>query len=134
MQNSPTIKDIADYLEVSEEEILETMEMSQSYNALSVDRKIEADSDGSEVSILDLIGNKESGYEDVDLQLLLEKIMPILNEREQQIIHYTYFENKSQKETGDVLGISQMHVSRIQRHALKKLREALLTENTEAIR
>ncbi len=79
-QKSPSIKEIADYLEVSEEEVLETMEMSQSYNALSVDRKIEADSDGSEVSILDLIGNQESGYEDVDLQILFEKIMPILNE------------------------------------------------------
>lgn len=133
-QKSPTIKEIANYIEVSEEEVLETMEMSQSYNALSVDRKIEADSDGSEVSLLDLIGNQESGYEDVDRQMLLEKIMPILNHREQQILQYTYFENKSQKETGELLGISQMHVSRIQRHALKKLREALHAENMEAIR
>lgn len=133
-QESPTIKEIADYLEVSEEEVLETMEMSQSYNALSVDRKIEADADGSEVSILDLIGNHESGYEDIDRQLLLEKILPILNEREQRILQYTYFENRSQKETGDLLGISQMHVSRIQRHALKKLREALQTDNMEAMR
>ncbi|UOQ84303.1 RNA polymerase sigma factor SigB [Gracilibacillus salinarum] len=133
-QKSPSIKEIAEYLEVSEEEVLETMEMSQSYNALSVDRKIEADADGSEVSILDLIGNQDQGFEDVDRQLLLEKIMPILNEREQIILKYTYFENKSQKETGEVLGISQMHVSRIQRHALKKLREALLAENMEAMR
>ncbi|UOQ49106.1 RNA polymerase sigma factor SigB [Gracilibacillus caseinilyticus] len=133
-QMSPSIKEIAAYLEVSEEEVLETMEMSQSYNALSVDRKIEADADGSEVSILDLIGNQDEGYEDVDRQLLLEKIMPILNEREQLILKYTYFENKSQKETGEALGISQMHVSRIQRHALKKLREALLAENMEAMR
>jgi len=133
-QKSPSIGDIADYLEVSEEEVLETMEMSQSYNALSVDRKIEADSDGSEVSILDLIGNQEAGYEDIDRQLLLEKILPILNEREQQILQYTYFENRSQKETGDLLDISQMHVSRIQRHALKKLREALQSDNMEALR
>ncbi len=133
-QKSPSIKEIAEYIEVTEEEVLETMEMSQSYNALSVDRKIEADADGSEVSILDLVGNQESGYEDVDRQLLLEKIMPILNEREQEILRYTYFENKSQKETGELLGISQMHVSRIQRHALKKLREALQAENMEAIR
>ncbi|MFC4402032.1 RNA polymerase sigma factor SigB [Gracilibacillus xinjiangensis] len=133
-QKSPTVKEIAEYIGVSEEEVLETMEMSQSYNALSVDRKLEADSDGSEVSILDLIGNQEKGYEDIDRQLLLEKILPILNEREQQILQYTYFENKSQKETGELLGISQMHVSRIQRHALKKLREALQAENMEATR
>ena len=61
-------------------------------------------------------------------------MLHILTEREQQILRYTYFENKSQKETGELLGISQMHVSRIQRHAIKKLREALLAENVEAIR
>ncbi|WP_163540011.1 RNA polymerase sigma factor SigB [Gracilibacillus sp. YIM 98692] len=133
-QKSPTVKDIAVFLGISEEEVLETMEMGQSYNALSVDRKIEADGDGSEVSILDLVGNKEKGYDEVDRQLLLEKILPILSEREQQIIRYTYFENKSQKETGELLGISQMHVSRIQRHALKKLRESLQSENMEASR
>ncbi|PWU68073.1 RNA polymerase sigma factor SigB [Gracilibacillus dipsosauri] len=133
-QKSPSIKEIANYLEVSEEEILETMEMGQSYNALSVDRKIEADSDGSEVSILDIIGKSDKGYEDIDRELLLEKILPILSEREQQILRHTYFENRSQKETGELLGISQMHVSRIQRNALKKLREALHAENLEAIR
>ncbi|MFP3360085.1 sigma-70 domain-containing protein, partial [Planococcus sp. SIMBA_143] len=40
-QKSPSVKEIADYLEVSEEDILETMEMGKSYKALSVDRKIE---------------------------------------------------------------------------------------------
>ncbi len=133
-QRSPSIQDIADYLEVSEEDVLETMEMGQSYNALSVDRKIEADSDGSEVSILDLIGNEDGGFDNIDRQLLLEKILPILNDREQEILQCTYFENRSQKETGDLLGISQMHVSRIQRRAIRKLREALQGENMEALR
>lgn len=124
-QRSPSVQDIAEYLEVSEEEILETMEMGQSYKALSVDKKIEADSDGSTVSILDLIGNNDEGFEQTDLRLLLEKVLPILSEREQQILQYTYFESRSQKETGDLLDISQMHVSRIQRRALQKLKEAL---------
>ncbi|GAB3791286.1 RNA polymerase sigma factor SigB [Virgibacillus kimchii] len=130
-QTSPTIQEIADYLDVSEEDVLETMEMGKSYKALSVDRKIEADSDGSTVAILDLIGNNESGYNNVDQQMMLEKILPILSEREQQILQFTYFENKSQKETGELLGISQMHVSRLQRRSLRKLREAIQAESTE---
>lgn len=124
-QRSPSVNEIANYLEVSEEEVLETMEMGQSYKALSVDKKIEADSDGSTVSILDLIGNDDEGFKKTDLRLLLEKVLPILTEREQKILQYTYFENRSQKETGDLLDISQMHVSRIQRRALRKLKEAL---------
>src|SRR5690625_7043453 len=89
------------------------MEMGQSYKALSVDKKIEADSDGSTVSILDLIGDQDDGFEQTDLRLVLEKILPILTEREQKIIQYTYFENMSQKEAGARINISQMHVSRI---------------------
>ncbi|UFT99828.1 RNA polymerase sigma factor SigB [Radiobacillus kanasensis] len=130
-QRSPSITDIASYLEVSEEDVLETMEMGKSYKALSVDRKIEADSDGSTVSILDLIGKEESGYEKIDRQMLLDKILPILTDREQEILRCTYFENLSQKETGEKLGISQMHVSRLQRRALRKLREALQSDSSE---
>ncbi|WP_164671082.1 RNA polymerase sigma factor SigB [Virgibacillus doumboii] len=130
-QNSPTVKQIAGYLGVSEEDVLETMEMGKSYKALSVDRKIEADSDGSTVAILDLVGKNENGYENVDQRMLLEKIIPILSEREQQILKCTYFDNLSQKETGELLGISQMHVSRLQRRSLRKLREAIQSENTE---
>ncbi|WP_226038143.1 RNA polymerase sigma factor SigB [Aquibacillus saliphilus] len=132
-QQSPSVKEIAAYLEVTEEEVLETMEMSQSYKALSVDRKVEADSDGSTVSILDLIGNADSGYENIDQRMLLDKVLPILSERERDIIKCTYFENMSQKDTGEKLEISQMHVSRLQRRALRKLKEALQSEESEAV-
>ncbi len=132
LQRSPSVKEIADYLEVSEEDVLETMEMGKSYKALSVDRKIEADSDGSTVTILDLIGNADDGYSHIDQRMLLEKVLPILSEREQEILQCTYFENLSQKDTGERLGISQMHVSRLQRRALRKLREALQAESIEA--
>jgi len=130
-KKSPTVPEIAEYISVSEEEILETMEMSKSYKALSVDRKIEADSDGSTVAILDLVGNKEDGYEQIDQQMVLQKVLPILSEREQKIIQCTYFENMSQKETGELLGISQMHVSRLLRRSLRKLREAIQAESAE---
>lgn len=130
-QQSPSVQQLAEYLEVSEEEILETMEMSKSYHALSVDRQVESDSDGSKISILDLIGNSENGYENTDYKIILENILPILSEREQLIIKYTYFDNLSQKETGERLGISQMHVSRLLRRSLRKLREAIQSESTE---
>ncbi|MCP8618083.1 RNA polymerase sigma factor SigB [Salirhabdus salicampi] len=133
LQHSPSVKEIAEYLCVSEEEILETMEMGKSYQALSVDRSIEADSDGSTVTLLDLVGSLENGYEQVDYKLMLDKLLPMLSEREQQILRCIYYDNKSQKDTGEQLGISQMHVSRLQRRALRKLREALQTDNTEVL-
>lgn len=132
LQRSPSVHEIAEHLSVSEEEILETMEMGKSYQALSVDRSIEADDEGSAVTLLDLVGQDEDGYEKTDQQLLLQKAFTVLTEREKQILQLTYFDNMSQKETGEKLGISQMHVSRLQRRALQKLRESIRIEPTEA--
>lgn len=134
LHRSPRVEEIAEHLEVSEEEVLETMEMSKSYQALSVDRSIEADDEGSVVTLLDLVGCQEKGYEVADQQLLLEKAFSVLTNREKQIIKLTFYENFSQKETGDRLGISQMHVSRLQRRALRKLRESIRLEPTECLK
>ncbi len=133
LQRSPLVHEIANYLNVSEEEVLETMEMSRSYQALSVNRSLEADQEGGEVTLLDLVGNEEEGYERVNQQMLLQKAFQVLNEREKQILYFTYYENLSQKETGERLNISQMHVSRLQRRALEKLRESILIEPTEIL-
>ncbi|MDA8354404.1 MAG: RNA polymerase sigma factor SigB [Firmicutes bacterium] len=133
LQRSPKVDEIAEYLDVSPEEVLETMEMGQSYNAVSVDSPIEASTDGSQVTLLDLIGRQEGGYEQVDQHMLLQKAFQVLTEREQEIIRMTFFENVSQKTAGETLGISQMHVSRLQRRALRKLREAIQMEPSEII-
>ncbi|MBS4202313.1 RNA polymerase sigma factor SigB [Bacillus sp. FJAT-49732] len=134
LQRSPQIHEIAKHLGVSEEEVLEAMEMGKSYQALSVDHSIEADADGSTVTLLDIVGNVDEGYEKVNQRLVLDKVLHILSDREKLIIQYTYLENMSQKEAGEMLNISQMHVSRLQRRAIKKLREAIFAEslNTES--
>jgi len=125
LQKSPSVVEIAKHLNVSEEEILETMEMSKSYRALSVDYKHELDAEGGAVSILDMVPLEENHYEKVDIHMLLENIFSVLPEREQQILKLIFFENLSQQEVGELLGISQMHVSRLQRRSLRKLREVL---------
>ncbi|WP_414045710.1 RNA polymerase sigma factor SigB [Macrococcus equi] len=122
---SPKIIEIANYIEASEEEVLEAMEMGQSYNALSVDHSIEADKDGSTVTLLDVMGDTEEGYELTEKRMILEKVLPILSDREKEIIQCTFIEGLSQKETGEKIGLSQMHVSRLQRTAIKKLRDAV---------
>ncbi|CAM4202618.1 RNA polymerase sigma factor SigB [Listeria booriae] len=131
LQRSPQISDIANFIGATEEEILEAMEMGKSYQALSVDHSIEADTDGSTITLLDVVGGEDDGFERVNQRMLLEKVLPALDEREQKILQYTFIENRSQKETGDLLDISQMHVSRIQRQAIKKLRAALQDEDLE---
>ncbi|PLS07978.1 RNA polymerase sigma factor SigB [Neobacillus cucumis] len=127
-QRSPKIQEIADYMEISEEEVLEAMEMGKSYQAASVDLPIETGSEGNVVTALDILGSQDEGFEKVDRKLLLESALHVLTEREREIIHCTFVENKSQKETGEQLGISQMHVSRLQKKAIEKLRKELANE------
>ncbi|AYV69144.1 RNA polymerase sigma factor SigB [Niallia circulans] len=132
LQRSPKVDEIADYLDVSEEEVLEAMEMGRSYQALSVDHSIEADSEGGTVTLLDIVGDVDQGFEKVNQKLVLEKVLHVLTEREKSIIQYTYLDNLSQKEAGEKLGISQMHVSRLQRRAIKKLQEAIQAETSNS--
>ncbi|MDO5376147.1 MAG: RNA polymerase sigma factor SigB [Staphylococcus rostri] len=124
LERSPSIREIADRLEVSDEEVLEAMEMGQSYHALSVDHSIEADKDGSTVTLLDVMGSQDENYDLTEQRIILERILPILSEREREIIQCTFIEGLSQKETGERVGLSQMHVSRLQRTAIKKLQQA----------
>ncbi|MBP3041005.1 RNA polymerase sigma factor SigB [Bacillaceae bacterium Marseille-Q3522] len=131
LQRSPKVAEIAEEIMVSEEEVLEAMEMGKSYHALSVDHPIEADADGGTVTLLDIVGKEEEGFEKVNQKLVLEKVLHVLSEREKQIIQYTYLDNMTQKDVGEKLGISQMHVSRLQRNAIKKLKEAIQMENSE---
>ncbi|MFT8322564.1 MAG: RNA polymerase sigma factor SigB [Bacillus sp. (in: firmicutes)] len=132
LQRSPKVEEIAEYLEVSDEEILEAMEMGKSYQALSVDHSIEADSEGGTVTLLDIVGDVDQGFERVNQKLVLEKVLHVLSEREKSIIQFTYLDNLSQKDAGDKLGISQMHVSRLQRRAIKKLQEAIHAETNNS--
>lgn len=133
LQRSPTIYEIAEYIEVSEEEVLEAMEMGRSYQALSMDHSIDADSEGSTVNLFDVVGKVDDGYEKTDRRMIVAEAMNLLSEREKQVIQLTYLEQLSQKEAGERLGISQMHVSRIQRKALMKLQEAILVSNGVSI-
>ncbi|MBM7610558.1 RNA polymerase sigma-B factor [Lysinibacillus composti] len=126
LQYSPSIIEIAEYLNVSEEDVLEAMETSKNYQALSINHSIESESDGSAVTLLDIVGKEDEGYEKTNQKLIFSEVVNILDEREKQVLQLTYLKQMSQKEVGDQLGISQMHVSRIQRKAIKKLQDEIL--------
>ena len=125
LQRSPLIWEIAEYLDIEEDDVLEAMEMGRSYQALSMDYTLDADSEGGTVTLADLVGATDEGYDTIDQRMLVADALIVLTEREKEIIQCTYIEQLSQKETGEHLGISQMHVSRLQRKAIKKLQEAI---------
>ncbi|WP_391204793.1 RNA polymerase sigma factor SigB [Psychrobacillus sp. L4] len=125
-QRSPLVQEIADFLGEEVENVLEAMEMSKSYQALSMDHSLDSDSDGGTITLFDVIGKADGEFEKTDQRLLVANAISKLSDREKEIIKLTYMEQLSQKETGERLGISQMHVSRIQRKAIKRLQEVIL--------
>ncbi|WP_096549788.1 RNA polymerase sigma factor SigB [Ureibacillus thermosphaericus] len=133
LQHSPTIPEIANYLGVEVEEVLEAMEIGKNYQALSIDHSIESDTDGSTVTLLDMLGKEDDRFELTNKRIVFSEVIDILSEREKQILQLTFLDQLSQKEAGEMLGISQMHVSRIQRKALEKLKSAITTNSNVSI-
>lgn len=118
-----TVTDLAASLDATEEEIIEAQELGQAYNLLSLDSELATDADKKSSTLLDHLGQ-----EDVELELLedranLERAFVALDKRERIIIFLRFYQNLSQTEIAQRLGVSQMHVSRMQQRALGKLKK-----------
>ncbi|RSK25667.1 RNA polymerase sigma factor SigB [Bacillus sp. HMF5848] len=128
LQREPSLEEISEYLHITPEELLEANEAVRHYQTISFERSPGSMNDDESANLHHYVGKKDQQFALVENRMLLASIRSSLSEREQKILQYIFFENKSQQAVGKKLGISQMHVSRLQRNAIKKLRqEAVLT-------
>ncbi|HEX2851452.1 MAG TPA: SigB/SigF/SigG family RNA polymerase sigma factor [Acidimicrobiales bacterium] len=120
---SPTIAEIAQAADVSEEEVLEAMEAGQAYRFASIDAPMGgagADDDSSALSAT--LGEEDAELADAENRAALSPMLAKLPARQQKIIHLRFFEGLTQSEIAARLGISQMHVSRLLARSLAQLR------------
>jgi RNA polymerase sigma-B factor len=121
--HAPTASEIADDLGVTIEQVLEAREAAAAYRADSLDRPGSDDGqDGRRV--LDTLGGDEPGYRRAEDSATLGRIMSAVGDREREILRLRFAEDLTQSEIGDRVGLSQMHVSRLLRQAVARLREA----------
>ncbi len=125
----PTIKDIAKYLNVSEDEVIETMDASKVYNTKSLDLEIESSSDDRDVKLLDIVGEEDEVFEMIDNDDFIRSIMDNLNPIEKRIIEERFFNGKTQIVVADELNVSQMTISRMEKKIISKFREEYLRVN-----
>lgn len=123
---SPTIPEIAERLEVSEEKVLEALDAGAAYTASSLDRSIGEDGDAA---VVDQIGGVDPGYETAAVRGAMSAELRALPERERRILYLRFFDGKTQAEIADEIGVSQVHVSRILSRTLDQLREAIDPEH-----
>ena len=125
LMRSPKISEIAEYMEISEEAIIRAMESGHAYYPKSLSMEYESNQDGQEVSLMDLLGDDDLGIENVGNIELIRKRMETLNPVEKIIVEERFFEDKTQKEVAEIIGKSQMTVSRIEKKVMLKLKEGL---------
>lgn len=118
----PTTKEIADYLEKSEEEVLEAIEASYGYQPISLDTPNNEDSEDKDITLGDKVGYDETRFADIEQKDFLEKFTRTLNEVEQKIFNDRFIENKTQSVIAKDIGISQMTVSRVEKKIIEKLK------------
>ncbi|HEY7017041.1 MAG TPA: SigB/SigF/SigG family RNA polymerase sigma factor [Gaiellaceae bacterium] len=125
---SPTIAELAKAAEVSDEEVLEALESGRAYSSLSLSAGSGGYDDDGELDPLESLGTEEHQYEVSEDRAVLAPGFQVLDERERKILHLRFFEGLTQSQIAQQVGISQMHVSRLIRRSLEKIREEIAAD------
>lgn len=122
---SPTIQEIAQAVGATEEEALEAIELGNAYDTISLDSKLAHEDESAPLSLAEFVGDTDLSLDNLEKYGDLNQAMDCLETREKSIIYLRFFKDMSQTEVAKRLNISQMHVSRLQQKALRRLKELL---------
>jgi RNA polymerase sigma-B factor len=125
LQRSPTVNELAEAAGVTPADVLEALETSQAYNSVSLQSSPGGDSGDEDTGLIDYLGVEEEAFEMMEDRTTLAPGFAKLEPRERYILHLRFFEGLTQSQIAAKVGISQMHVSRLIRRSLEKLREAI---------
>jgi RNA polymerase sigma-B factor len=120
---SPKVREVAQALGCSVEEVLEAQEAAASYEAASLDAPTARDDDEA-APLVDMMGGEDSAYELVESRDAIASTWKALPEVERKVLELRFTRDLTQREIGEQIGYSQMHVSRLLRRALTKLEVA----------
>jgi RNA polymerase sigma-B factor len=131
LARSPTIPELAKAAGVEEEEVLEALESGRAYTSLSLSVGGGGGED-DDLDPLESLGSEEHQYEVSEDRAVLAPGFKALDQRERQILQLRFFEGLTQSQIAQQVGISQMHVSRLIRRSLEKIRETI-AEDEESL-
>jgi RNA polymerase sigma-B factor len=121
---SPSPRDVAEHLEVGEEQVLEALVASSAYRPVSLFAPLGGDDDAG--TLADVLGDDDRAIDGVEFRQAIKPLIARLPERERRILSLRVYGNRTQAQIASDLGISQMHVSRLLSRTLDGLRRALL--------
>ncbi|MFH8884426.1 RNA polymerase sigma factor SigF [Streptomyces californicus] len=130
LDRDPTVAELAEHLNLSEEEVIEGLIAANGYTAGSLDLPIGVEQNSAEtVTYGDIKGDLDPAMELVEDLHALAPLLEQLDERDREIVAMRFGQELTQAQIGERLGISQMHVSRLLSRLLAKLRKEMLTQN-----
>ena len=118
---APTPDEIGAQVGATTEQVLEAREAAGAYRAVSLDRPRDEDDEGD--GMADSMGIEDPGFSLAEDSATVERLMGALGDREREVLRLRFVEDLTQSEIGARVGVSQMHVSRLIRQALERLRE-----------
>ena len=133
LARSPTIPELAKAAGVEEEEVLEALESGRAYTSLSLSVG-GGGGDDDDLDPLESLGTEEHEYEVSEDRAVLAPGFKVLDERERKILQLRFFEGLTQSQIAQQVGISQMHVSRLIRRSLEKIRETIAADEESLTR
>jgi RNA polymerase sigma-B factor len=117
---TPSVREVAEAVDSTVEEVLEASEAAGSYETASLDAPASPSAEGP-ATLLELVGGEDGGFVLVESRQALADTWRSLPEMEQQVVQLRFMEDLTQREIGERIGFSQMHVSRLLRRALSRL-------------
>jgi RNA polymerase sigma-B factor len=120
---SPKPREVAEGMNLSVEEVLEAQDVAVNYAAASLDVPAARDEEES-AALVDLLGTEESGYDLVEDRAAIARTWQALPDLEREILKLRFVSDMTQRQIGEVVNYSQMHVSRLLRRALGRLTTA----------
>jgi RNA polymerase sigma-B factor len=128
-ERSPTVQELAHYMEISVEEVVDALEAGAAHHSTPLDAPV-GRKDGERATLADTFGAEDDRFELIDARVTLGAVAGELSERERLVLTLYFLEERTQSQIAEELGVSQMQVSRILRRAVERLRE--LTEHDAA--
>jgi len=122
----PTVPEMALAAGVTEERLLQAMDLDRIYQPASLDAHLQDENGDDKSSFWEAIGRPDPELMAIEEREMVRHALDRLDQRQRAIIYFRFFEDASQAEVAGRLGISQMHVSRLERQALKRLRALLI--------
>lgn len=123
LERSPSVNEIAEFLDLSVEETVEVLAGRECYHYVSLDSPLSQEETGATLG--ELISSEADDYDTVEKRMDLQQALSQLKEQEQRVLLMAFQDGESQRSIAQKLGVSQMGVSRIQKRATEKLKEIM---------